>query len=81
MPTLHREGGFRFYFHSHEPGEPAHVHVDGADGSIKFWLNPVSVARNLGIKAKDVSRISAIIRDREQEFLEAWRGYFGPRTG
>ena len=28
MPTIHRQNGFRFYFYSHEPNEPPHVHVD-----------------------------------------------------
>jgi hypothetical protein len=26
-PTLHREGPFRFFFYSHEPREPPHVHA------------------------------------------------------
>jgi hypothetical protein len=25
-PTIHREGPFRFFFYSHEPREPPHVH-------------------------------------------------------
>jgi hypothetical protein len=36
------------YFHSHEPNEPPHVHVDRDDQSAKFWLAPVALARNLG---------------------------------
>ena len=28
MPTVLRVRGFRFYFYSHEPNEPPHVHVD-----------------------------------------------------
>lgn len=28
MPTVLRLDGFRFYFFSHEPNEPPHVHVD-----------------------------------------------------
>jgi Protein of unknown function (DUF2442)/Domain of unknown function (DUF4160) len=28
------------YFYSHEPNEPAHVHVDRDDQSAKFWLKP-----------------------------------------
>lgn len=27
-PTIHREGPFRFFFYSHEPREPPHVHVE-----------------------------------------------------
>ena len=28
MPTVFRSGPYRFYFYSHEPNEPPHVHVD-----------------------------------------------------
>jgi hypothetical protein len=28
VPTVLRTGPYRFYFYSHEPNEPAHVHVD-----------------------------------------------------
>ena len=30
-PAVLRTGPFRFYFHSHEPNEPPHVHVDRDD--------------------------------------------------
>jgi hypothetical protein len=32
MPTVLREGPYRFYWYSHEP-EPPHVHVDRGDYS------------------------------------------------
>ena len=28
MPTVLKHAGYRFYFYSHEPNEPPHVHVD-----------------------------------------------------
>jgi hypothetical protein len=40
-----RIGPFRFYFYSHEPNEPPHVHVDKADARIKVWLDPAEVAK------------------------------------
>jgi hypothetical protein len=48
MPTVLRTGPYRFFFYSHEPGEPPHVHVDRDNQSAKFWLEPVELARNLG---------------------------------
>jgi hypothetical protein len=33
MPTILRVDGLRFYFYSHEPNEPAHVHVDRGGAS------------------------------------------------
>lgn len=61
MPTVHREDGFRFYFYSHEPNEPAHVHVDRAGASAKLWLRPVAVAANLGFNAREL-RSSSVAR-------------------
>ena len=77
MPTVLRNGPYRFYWYSHEPGEPAHVHVDRADCSAKFWLEPVSLARNIGFPAHEVRRIRAIVDDKRIELKEAWNGYFG----
>jgi hypothetical protein len=44
MPTVLRNAGYRFYFYSHEPNEPAHVHVDNAGCTAKFWLEPIALA-------------------------------------
>ena len=43
-PTVLREGPYRFYFYSHEPNEPPHVHADRDDQSAKLWLEPVTLA-------------------------------------
>lgn len=77
MPTILRIGPFRFYFYSHEPNEPAHVHVDRDAASAKFWLNPVSLARNLGFRASDLREVERLIREHQTKLLEAWNGYFG----
>ena len=76
-PTVLREGPYRIYFHSHEPNEPAHVHVDRDDESAKFWLSPVSLARNLGFGAKELNRVQRLIQKYEVELLEAWNEYHG----
>jgi hypothetical protein len=77
MPTVLRSGPYRIYFHSHEPNEPPHVHVDRDDQSAKFWLRPVALARNLGFSATELRRVQRFVEDHEVEFLEAWHGYFG----
>lgn len=39
MPTVKRIRSYRFYFWSRE--EPRrHIHIDSADGTAKFWLEP-----------------------------------------
>ena len=81
MPTVLRSGPYRFYFYSHEPNEPPHVHVDRDDDSAKFWLDPVGLARNLGFGAHELWAIERITRDHQQELLEAWNGRFGNQAG
>jgi hypothetical protein len=76
-PTVLRSGPYRIYFHSHEPNEPAHVHVDRDDQSAKYWLSPVALARNLGFGAKELNKIQRLIEQHEQELLEAWNDYHG----
>jgi len=78
VPTLLREGPYRIFWYSHEPGEAPHVHVDRGDCSAKFWLEPVALARNLGYPAHELRRIRSIIEFNQTVLLEAWHGYFGP---
>lgn len=63
MPTVLRNGPYRVYFYSHEPNEPAHVHVDRDDDSAKFWLEPVALARNYGFSAVELRRIHRMLAD------------------
>jgi hypothetical protein len=77
MPNVLRVGPYRFYFYSHEPDEPPHVHVDRDDLSAKFWLETVQLARNLGFRAHELRAIQSIVEQRRQELLEAWNEFFG----
>ena len=77
MPTLLRSGPYRIYFYSHDGSEPAHVHIDRERLSAKFWLAPVSLARNLGFKPIELSRIEHLVSEHESQLLEAWNGHFG----
>ena len=77
MPTVLIPGPYRLYFYRHEPNEPPHVHVDRDALSAKFWLNPVSLARNLGFSARELRQIERLIREHQTDLLEAWNGYFG----
>ena len=81
MPTVLRDGPYRFYFFSHEPNEPPHVHVDRERLSAKFWLDPVALARNLGFSAAELRKIESIVRMHRAKLLEAWFGYFGTAGG
>ncbi len=77
MPTVLRSGPYRLYFYSHEPNEPAHVHIDRDDQTCKFWVQNVALARNLGFSAKELRDLEKIVIDNQQRLLEAWHEYFG----
>ena len=76
MPTVLRSGPYRVYFYSHEPNEPPHVHVDRDNQSAKFWINPVSLARNLGFSPKELRKIQRILLENQEELLEVWNDNF-----
>ena len=77
MPTLLREGPYRFYFYSGDVGEPRHVHVDAHESSAKFWLEPVSLHYNMGFSARELRAIERIVLEHRHEFAEGWDAYFG----
>jgi len=77
MPTVLRYEAYRLYFYSHEPNEPPHVHIDRDNLSAKFWLNPVSPARNHGFSARELRQIERIVQENRLRLLEAWNEYFG----
>jgi hypothetical protein len=54
-----------------------HIHVDRAEYSAKFWLEPVALARNLGFRAQELRDVERLISDRRSFLLEAWHGYHG----
>lgn len=81
MPTVLRSGPYRFYFWSHELNEPPHVHVDRDDCSAKFWLEPVSLGRNIGFRPHELREMHRLVEEHVFYFLEAWNGHFGAGGG
>jgi hypothetical protein len=61
MPTVLRVGPYRFYFYSHEPNEPPHIHVDRNRESAKFWLEPVELAKTIGFNAKELRKRTLVL--------------------
>ncbi len=77
MPTVLRIGPYRFYFYSHEPNEPPHIHVDRDDSSAKFWLQKVDLADNIGFAKKELNELHQIVNQNQQYLLDQWNEYFG----
>jgi hypothetical protein len=76
MPTVLREGPYRLYFYSSNGKEPAHVHVDREQCSLKVWLDKVEVAHNIRFAPHEVREILKRVRQRQPELLKAWNEYF-----
>ena len=76
MPTVLQVGPYSFIFFSSDRGESAHIHVKRDRQLAKFWLNPVSLAKNRGCKDHELNDISRLVEEHEQTLLEAWHDYF-----
>jgi hypothetical protein len=77
LPTVCRIGPYRFYFYSHEPNEPPHIHVDRDNFSAKFWLEEISLAHNLGFLQKELNSLHNLVTKHQKQFLDKWHEYFG----
>ena len=76
MPTILRDGPYRFFFYSGDRGEPPHVHVERDDGEAKFWLDPVRMEWSRGFSRREVQRLQAIVEASQSFLLERWNEYF-----
>lgn len=81
VPTVLQIGPYRFYFYSHEPNEPPHIHVDRDKMTAKFWIRQVAVAVNLGFSKTELHELSKLVSKHQKQFLEKWQGYFGAEKG
>lgn len=75
MPTVLRVGPYRFHFYSDERGEPAHIHVRTSDGECKFWLEPIALAKNLGLAAHVLRTIEALVFEHQEYLREKYNEY------
>ena len=76
MPTVLQVGPYSFIFFSSDRGEPAHIHVKRDRLLAKFWLGPVSLAKNRGFQDHELNDISQLVEEHAQTLLEAWHDYF-----
>lgn len=76
MPTVLRDGPYRFFFYSGDRDEPPHVHVARDDHRAKYWLDPVRLGRSRGFSREEINRIQAIVEGSQRELLDQWNEYF-----
>jgi hypothetical protein len=77
MPTVLRDGKYRFFFFSNEGNEPKHIHVESGDEYAKFWLHPVQLAKSTGYNSKELNAIRKLVQEYAGLFEEKWHEYFG----
>ncbi len=77
MPTVLQVGPYSFIFFSSDGGEPPHIHVKRERKMAKYWLDPVSLAKNRRFPAAELKKIARLVREHQPELLEAWHDYFG----
>jgi hypothetical protein len=76
MPTVLRDGPYRFYFYAGDRDEPPHVHVGRDDCEVKFWLDPIRLQRSFGFDAREIRRIEKLIEANHTLLLDAWHEFF-----
>ncbi len=76
MPTVLREGPYRFFFYASDRDEPEHIHVEGEGKVAKWWINPVRLQRSGAFAREELLRIERVVAQHREEFMEAWREYF-----
>lgn len=76
MPTVLKEGPYRFFFYASDRGEPPHIHVERENKVAKFWLNPTRLSRSGDFGRAEIRRVEQLIAEHEPAFLEAWNEFF-----
>jgi hypothetical protein len=76
MPTILRDGPFRFFFYASDRDEPPHIHVERDDNVAKFWLDPVRLQSSGGFSRVEINQIDRLVNEHQRELLEAWNEYF-----
>lgn len=78
MPTVLRDGSYRFFFYSNEgdPREAPHIHVAAGGHTAKFWLDAVELASNKGFRASEIKEMRHLVERHRRLFMEAWDAHF-----
>jgi len=76
MPTVLREGPYRYFFYSGDRDEPKHIHIARDDCVAKCWLDPVRIERSGGLRRSEIYLVQRTVEKNREAFLEAWRAYF-----
>ncbi len=67
MPTILFEDGYWFFFYSNEHLSQ-HIHVEKADKTAKFLIEPVILIKSSKFNSKELKKIRAIIEMNTEHF-------------
>jgi hypothetical protein len=76
VPTVLRQGPYRFFFYSGDRQEPPHVHVERESKLAKFWLSPIRLQASTGFSSPELARIQLLIEENPELLLRAWNEFF-----
>lgn len=76
MPTVLREGPYRFHFYAVDRDERPHIHVERDHASAKFWLDQGGLASARGFREIELRRLGRLVQERQVLLLGEWYGYF-----
>jgi len=76
MPTIFKVKGFRFFFFTREGNEPVHIHIAKDNKYAKFWLEPITLAKNYGFISKELKLMKNLIIENQDIIKEKWNEYF-----
>jgi hypothetical protein len=77
VPTLLRQGPYRFFIYSGDRDEPPHVHVEREDRVAKFWLDPIRLEASGGFGRNELRRIGQHVLENKEALLRGWNEFFG----
>lgn len=76
MPSVLRNGPYRFFFYAGDRDEPPHVHVERDNCEAKFWLDPVRLQRSHCFAANEINTVEKLIAEHQQHLLDSWNEFF-----
>jgi hypothetical protein len=75
MPTILRKDKYRFHFYSDEYNEPPHIHIASSEGECKFWLEPIRLAKNIGLRPHVLREIEQLVYDNSDYLMEKYNEF------
>lgn len=71
MPSVYREGGFRFFIWPNDH-RPPHVHAVNADGEVVIEILSLAVRSKREMKLKDIADAVAIVAKKKDLLMKEW---------